>query len=287
MYNGLTPNMYENSSHTSWGWFTVIVTVALNVVDVSRFFLRFTRWGRQSKGSAALESDREKEEYLDESTPFRLGGDGEDEDEIDRMVASPTRMDHPASPSTPSSSRGNSIALSDGETVVQSDEADWHAGAAPATVSATSRARKWLRLGLMGAERSLVLLAWVEVCSGIAVWSGSCRGNYRNGYFRSLLFRYPHQPLTATPSLRCLAHIIKGSIFLWYGLLTFARYCGAFSSLGWAWNRHPSTKTIWTAEFVESLVIFTYGATNTWMERMGKTGAYSIKDVQHISIAIM
>lgn len=75
---------------------------------------------------------------------------------------------------------------------------------------------------------------------------------------------------------------------MWYGLLTFGRYCGAFSALGWAWNRHPAkSHTIWTAEFVESLVIFVYGSTNTWMERMGKTGAYSVKDVQHISIAIM
>ena len=100
--------------------------------------------------------------------------------------------------------------------------------------------------------------------------------------------RASDEKLSVRVLLSCLAHIIKGSIFLWYGLLTFARYCGAFSSLGWAWNRHPSkTASIWTAEFVESLVIFTYGATNTWMERMGKTGSYSVKDVQHISIAIM
>ncbi|GAA5984215.1 hypothetical protein JCM10908_006093 [Rhodotorula pacifica] len=273
VYNGLTPNMYEHSSHTSWGWFTMLLAIALNIVDVGRFFLRFTRWGKrsgntESVGRSALSSEAsEAQSSAQESTPFRLDGGGddndEDADEIDRLVASPVSLEQPISPTY---TRGNSIALSDGETAVHSDEPYWHSEQAP-SVSAGQRVRKWTSLVLAGAERSLILLAYIEVCSGVAVWTGSCRENYLNG---------------------CLAHIIKGSIFLWYGLLTFARYCGAFSSLGWAWNRHPSKNgSIWTAEFVESLVIFTYGATNTWMERMGKTGAYSIKDVQHISIAIM
>ena len=60
------------------------------------------------------------------------------------------------------------------------------------------------------------------------------------------------------------------------------------SKLGWSWNRKPSGgRTIFTAEFVESFVIFLYGSTNTWMERWGKSGAYSVKDAQHISIAVM
>jgi len=97
---------------------------------------------------------------------------------------------------------------------------------------------------------------------------------------RVSLPRGDRAPLTWCRSCSsCLAHVIKGSIFVWYGLLTFARYCGAFSSLGWAWNRHPSkTSTVFTAEFVESAVITFYGATQTWMERMGKTGAYSVKE---------
>ncbi|GAA5963573.1 hypothetical protein JCM8115_002035 [Rhodotorula mucilaginosa] len=267
VYNGLTPNMYEHSSHTSWGWFTMVLAFALNIVDVGKFCLRFTRWGKKKSEGAATGrsvSPIEVESGAQETTPFRLGGENDDgSDEVDRLVGSPVPLEHPASPTF---ARGNSIALSDGDTAVHSDEVYWH-GESTAPPSAGQRVRKWTSLVLAAAERSLILLAYIQVCSGIAVWTGSCRENYLNG---------------------CLAHIIKGSIFLWYGLLTFARYCGAFSSLGWAWNRHPSkTASIWTAEFVESLVIFTYGATNTWMERMGKTGSYSVKDVQHISIAIM
>jgi hypothetical protein len=115
-----------------------------------------------------------------------------------------------------------------------------------------------------------------------------------------------------------LAHYIKGSIFFGYGVLTFARYLGAYADMGWAWNRAPApfsdastrpldgyaddgtgTGTRHTctkvgrrgpsAEMVESAVIFTYGITNTWMERFSAQAGdpYTVKQVQHISIAIM
>lgn len=86
-----------------------------------------------------------------------------------------------------------------------------------------------------------------------------------------------------------MAHLIKGSVFVIYGLITFCRYIGAFSRYGWAWNCQPATSKAWSAEMVESFVCFVYGVTNTWMERFGKHAGdpYSVKDVQHISIAVM
>ena len=53
----------------------------------------------------------------------------------------------------------------------------------------------------------------------------------------------------------------EGGIFWCYGLVTFARFLGAFSEFGWAWNRSPKGSTV-SAEFVESAVIFIYGITN-------------------------
>ncbi|KAG8699325.1 hypothetical protein FRC08_005371 [Ceratobasidium sp. 394] len=116
------------------------------------------------------------------------------------------------------------------------------------------------------AERIMVPFAWGVALVGGAVYTGICRGNYLNG---------------------CLAHFIKGSIFFWYGILTWARYLGAWSDRGWAWNR-TTTKRV-SAEMVESFVIALYGATNTWMERFGaKPGdPYTTKEIQHISIAVM
>lgn len=131
------------------------------------------------------------------------------------------------------------------------------------------------------AARSLPIVAFATSYTGLAVYTGSCRGGYKNV---------------------CLAHGIKGGIFFWFGLLTFGRYLGAYADCGWAWNKRPSKEAArgksglagWrrsmpSAEFVECLVIFTYGATNTWMERFGAAPGdpYTIKQIQHISIAVM
>lgn len=57
--------------------------------------------------------------------------------------------------------------------------------------------------------------------------------------------------------------------------------------MGWAWNISPIGNT-YSAEFVESTVIFLYGISNTWMERFGAHPGdpYTTKQVQHISIAV-
>ena len=118
-------------------------------------------------------------------------------------------------------------------------------------------------------ERILVFAGFMQLLTGVVVYTGGCRGNHVN---------------------ICLAHLIKGGIFWCYGLVTFARFLGSFSELGWAWNRIPVAhrRNVPTAEFVESLVVFLYGISNTWMERFGaKPGdPYTTRQVQHISIAV-
>lgn len=107
-----------------------------------------------------------------------------------------------------------------------------------------------------------------------------------------------------------LAHVIKGGVFFLFGLLTLARYCGAFASHGMAWNLKPSTETdhshayvvrhrpssllaklsnkIPSMEFIECLLIFIYGVSNVGLEHLGNSdGAWSHKDLQHASIAFM
>jgi hypothetical protein len=131
-----------------------------------------------------------------------------------------------------------------------------------------------LRYSHVIVARSLPILSFVASYTGLAVYTGSCRGPYKNV---------------------CLAHGIKGGIFFWYGLFSFARYMGAYADIGWAWNKRPSSRKSSSsssgisAEWVECFVIFFYGITNTWMERFGaKTGdPYTVKQVQHISIAVM
>lgn len=98
-----------------------------------------------------------------------------------------------------------------------------------------------------------------------------------------------------------LAHFIKGGVFFTLGLVSLARYCGAFQNKGWAWNhrfvsekgasaawlrRQPSG--LWTMEFVESSLILFYGSTNIFLEHLaGAGGAWTAKDLQHASIAFI
>ncbi|KAK9387347.1 hypothetical protein V1515DRAFT_535759 [Lipomyces mesembrius] len=95
-----------------------------------------------------------------------------------------------------------------------------------------------------------------------------------------------------------LAHIVKGSVFVWMGILTYGRLLGAFASLGWAWNVRPPVPLArqrlgarffqCSMEMVESGLIFFYGITNVFMEHLAnQDGKWSHKDLQHASIAFM
>ncbi|BEI91015.1 uncharacterized protein CcaverHIS019_0310850 [Cutaneotrichosporon cavernicola] len=139
---------------------------------------------------------------------------------------------------------------------------------APQQASRCVSGARALQIVLTWVRRTQVILAYVAVCTGIPVYVGMCRAGFIN---------------------TCAAHIVKGSIFFGYGVLTFARYLGAYADLGWAWNRKPVGSRAVSAEMVECAVIFTYGATNTWMERFGSKAGdpYTVKQVQHISIAVM
>lgn len=123
-----------------------------------------------------------------------------------------------------------------------------------------------------------------------------------------------------------LAHLIKGSVFFLFGLLTLARYLGAFKNHGMAWNIKPGSQydpnlkrqrsgyndsedvysrsrqhpadgvrlfsrladMLPSMEWVECFLVFFYGSTNIFMEHLGNTsGVWSPKDLQHASIAFM
>lgn len=98
-----------------------------------------------------------------------------------------------------------------------------------------------------------------------------------------------------------LAHFIKGGVFFSLGILSLARYCGAFSGKGWAWNHtFVSSKKayrgwlkwqpvgLWSMEFLESSLILFYGCTNVFLEHLSNPGgAWSAKDLQHVSIAFI
>jgi hypothetical protein len=86
--------------------------------------------------------------------------------------------------------------------------------------------------------------------------------------------------------LGCVAHLVKGGIFFIYGIMTFARYLGVFADRGWAWNRVDNGSKF-SFEMIECVLIFTYGITNTWLEHLGESEAWTHKDFEHASLAFM
>ncbi|KAF1998844.1 hypothetical protein P154DRAFT_621332 [Amniculicola lignicola CBS 123094] len=122
--------------------------------------------------------------------------------------------------------------------------------------------------------RLILLFGYLSFATGVIVYSGIFQG-------RSIF--------------NGLAHFIKGSIFLWYGLLMFGRWMGCFAEFGWAWNERPphNLATRWqfmipSAELLESAVIALYGASNVWLEHLSNPGGeWSPSDLEHVSIAVM
>lgn len=83
-----------------------------------------------------------------------------------------------------------------------------------------------------------------------------------------------------------LAHWIKASIFLLFGIWVFMRYLGYANSIGHAWNTVRGQHV--SAERIECGLIFTYGISNLFLERLGHSDEpVSHTDIQHMSIAAM
>lgn len=132
-----------------------------------------------------------------------------------------------------------------------------------------------------------------------------------------------HRMAMGNKVFNILAHFIKGGVFFLFGLLTLSRYLGCFADQGMAWNirpgsdldpdsdpekakyqfqrhqprslpRNPAQRWILdklnfpSMEFVESLLIFIYGTSNVFLERLAnEDGVWNHKDLQHASIAFM
>ncbi|KAH9843933.1 uncharacterized protein C8Q71DRAFT_793568 [Rhodofomes roseus] len=315
LYRKLTPDMYEGERHSSQGYGWLFFAAALSAVDTLAILLRAwhyvvaLRRGEESFGIKSawktvilgrdepgvhltseytnlvaedeleaaelktrdIESEDSESETLHERRnqpmqPIRTIFDARDSDHEETAQWANSVPRHARQPSYPQSAASERT-LFGPRSPRDSDDTlhvpgPWYA----------SENRAWLmqkigRAAFGTSERVLVFAGFMQVLTGIVTYTGGCRQNWING---------------------CLAHLIKGGIFWCYGLVTFARYLGSFSELGWAWNRVPSGNYP-SAEFVESLVVFVYGITNTWMERFGAHPGdpYTTKQVQHISIAVM
>lgn len=284
LYKKLTPDLYEGQKHSIQGYFFLFLALCITGVDIFHVGVRAVNYIRsirsgsdkftfkklwtsvvlgQEPSSPALGSEydalvAEADEYdmhdMQKEVDDHQSDEGQEIEHHSRHQYSPSASSEQTvfGFHTPAGSRHSDETLHE---LTEKAKESWMSFLARATFAVL--------------ERVLVFGGFMQVLSGIVVYTGGCRESFVNN---------------------CLAHLIKGGIFWCYGLVTFARYLGSFSELGWAWNRAPRNEGKYpTAEFVESLVIFLYGISNTWMERFGaKPGdPYSTKQVQHIGIAVM
>ena len=269
---------YENSAHGKLGWFTLVFIAGLSGYDAFKFTRSFIRWYKSSNRSlksfkvSVLSNSNEHDDkhyaavndddqWLHESDGVPLYQTSSSNDDVDEDE----NVDSPSS----QTSRRSDLTLND-------EQPDHLSKPTGKSHQLTLKERLWASSHYLKVtfDRTTFVLGFTGIVTGIVSYSGICHAKYLNG---------------------CLAHLIKGGIFFGYGILTFGRFCGAFAEVGWSWNLKPR-KSLGTwrqnfvsAELVESAVIFTYGATNTFMERFGaKHGdPWSMKQVQHASIAVM
>lgn len=182
------------------------------------------------------------------------------------------------------------------------------------SLTRSSRLSRVGQIAFAVVERFLVVAAFAQLLVGVVTYSGerlsfsvSIGRSQPDSYYshrrlqrklRKWMFGTFNKCVTFPLSQNLFSfekHVLmylflEGGIFWCYGLLTFARFLGSFADCGWAWNRSPSGpgSRVYSAEFVESFVIFLYGATNTWMERFGANPGdpFTTKQIQHISIAV-
>ncbi|KAF8640010.1 hypothetical protein AX17_001254 [Amanita inopinata Kibby_2008] len=275
LYSKLTPNMYEGAKHAPHGWLVLCLAVFLTVIDVFAGLRRCIAYFRSEEKlhlktfwqAVVLNKDVDAKAVEAEYTNLVV----QEPEEYETHETSRFNDRAQWSIDVPRHNRQSSTA-SDG-TIFDSHSPNKSEDVIHPIKTRNhphSKASLLARVGNLAfsvTERILVFAGLLQLLTGIAIYTGGCRENYVNG---------------------CLAHLIKGGIFWCYGLASFARFLGSFAEYGWAWNKAPFGNP-YSAEFVESLVIFTYGATNTWMERFGARPGdpFTTKQIQHISIAVM
>ncbi|KAF7301386.1 hypothetical protein MIND_00703800 [Mycena indigotica] len=267
IYRKMTPDMYPGQSHSRHGYYLLFASLLLTTIDLLgtlRRLVDFLWTAKQCSIGGLVNAVLDRAPVDSENNVEYIGlmPEPSKDDNFEEVSFEHGDTEHWANHVRRHSTMSEGTLF--GPHSPRSDKTphDWHL-AAPQISTITRIGRAIFST----AERTLVIAAFGLTLTGIVVYTGGCRQNYING---------------------CLAHLIKGGIFYVYGLVTFARFLGWCSHLGWSWNRAPTSGHP-TAEFVESTVIFLYGATNTWLERFGANPGdpFTTKQIQHIGIAVM
>jgi hypothetical protein len=268
IYNSQTPYLYENNAHHKLGWIVTWIVCTQALLSLVK------RWVHRN-------DTRSDNDDINNAAQYRRVKDLHTAD-LYRYSRDSGQGTEPSSPReiSPSSAQAFHEAqklLSDDQNIITNDEETY--GDEKSTgdnivkrylvrsllwVSKT-RGMKYLDVCYNIIDRNILFLGFITLLTGGVTYGGIFKGQ---GIFSGL------------------AHLVKGGIFFWYGLLTLGRFFGCFAEYGWSWNI-PSRNSV-SAEFVESFLIFFYGSTNVFLEHLGSWGGeWSAGDLEHVSISIM
>ncbi|KAI1275030.1 hypothetical protein F5Y07DRAFT_400881 [Xylaria sp. FL0933] len=288
VYNANTPDLYPNNAHHKLGWLvTWIVGAQVLVGLVARVS------GMMSKSSHPGRGKEEEQSFI----PISTEAMAEHQRMNHGMLSSPYRQSNDSGQGTErntESLRSGSVSTVFGhESPIdldrrrhyEDDDEEEDLAFKPAEMHPSSgskslitkiagkisdKAWKVIMLGYALVDRTILILGYITLCTGLITYARFFEG---------------HEIFSG------LAHWIKGGIFFWYGILTLGRWSGSFGELGWAWNVRPkqsSQKWRPSAEFVEGALIFTYGATNIFLEHLGSSDSkFSSQDLEHVSITVL
>ncbi|KIH88987.1 integral membrane protein [Sporothrix brasiliensis 5110] len=305
IYNASTPDLYPNNAHHKVGWIATWVVSAQVVIGLlARVSGTFKRGGSNTSYDGIRSSERRA--FIPVSTEALAEHSSQQQRRHPTSHGHQYRLSNDSGQGTEpntESLRSNSVStLGDGESSRQKesyDESDQSnhyddfededledarrpptprlalAGrfsALTGKVAGKISSRAWTVLLFVYnfIDRTSMILGFIAFTLGIIAYGRFFEGH---GIFSGL------------------AHWIKGGIFFWLGIFTLGRWAGCFGEWGWAWNvrpKSPSQKWRPSAEFVESFLIFFYGATNIFLEHLGGQGqAYTATDLEHVSITVL
>ncbi|KAF5677284.1 YTP1-like protein [Fusarium heterosporum] len=280
IYNSQTPDLYPDNVHHKIGWivtWVVVAQVLVSAVGCISGALGSKREKLDTETHTLLPtSTQEANLYLrtnpSHDSPYRSSH------ESHRVAQLDSPLLHSDSASTldglESSLEGQRKEYTDLDRDFEKLSLSTHVPRGTlvryASKVAASRVWKFLDIGRQVVNRVVLPLGFVTLATGVATFGRFFEGQeIFNG----------------------LAHWVKGGVFFWLGIFTLGRWTGSFGELGWAWNIRPNNNLQkWrpSAEFVESFLIFFYGATNIFMEHLsGWGGAWTAQDMEHISITVL
>ncbi|TIA30926.1 hypothetical protein D6C78_09262 [Aureobasidium pullulans] len=271
IYDAKTPDLYPNNAHHKMGWAVTWIAVAWFLMTFVNLYM-----ARAEKAKARHAMTAKNIAQYDRLQDHRWSAEsGLDSATLCSGSRSPSSDSVPQHKfEAPDEEHGDDEDLEcEEQGFIQNNPVDRFLLRKVPRIS-SGRAFTAFKVVFTLIERCMPILGFVSLLSGGVVFGGIYRDR--------LIFSG-------------MAHGVKGGIFFWYGILTLGRWMGAFSDFGWAWNVKPRQPLVSrfaaglpSAEFVESFVIWLYGASNVFLEHLNAWGKpWSAQDLEHISITIM